>query len=432
MDENLSRGYAQLGKGLHHQRPLRSGGGGRGVCDSRMHQNPPRDPCNCIYLGLVLAGVGFLLPYNSFIIAVDYYQNRYPGTTIVFDLSLVYIVMAFVAVVINNVLVESLSLHVRITFGYIISFFTLFFVAVCVIWWDIFDSATSYNINLMAVAVVALGCTVQQSSFYGYTSMLPPRYTQAVMTGESAAGLLISSNRIATKALLDNERVNTMIFFAVSIAIVLLCFIIHFVVRRTEFVNFYMNLFSVDEEMDDQRCIALEPTEDFGLVDILDAVESRNNYGVLKLQSPAEIPDSAFQSSENIDHSVADASKSDVIEDSTFPNVSKCCNAGPAHKEPDVVLRMRGTYSSAYTNSIRAWSGIKRGVLARWCVAKTIWSYMLSIGMAYFVTLCLFPGIESEVISCDLKSWMPVLLMAIFNLFDFIGKVSRLSVGLRA
>lgn len=27
--------------------------------------------------------------------------------------------------------------------------------------------------------------TVQQSSFYGYTSMLPSRYTQAVMAGES-------------------------------------------------------------------------------------------------------------------------------------------------------------------------------------------------------------------------------------------------------
>jgi len=29
--------------------------------------------------------------------------------------------------------------------------------------------------------------SVQQSSFYGYTSMLPPRYTQAVMTGESTS-----------------------------------------------------------------------------------------------------------------------------------------------------------------------------------------------------------------------------------------------------
>lgn len=83
------------------------------------------------------------------------------------------------------------------------SFITLIFVVVCEVWWEAFGTATSYSINLAAVAVVAVGCTgkltfkfstifdytlyilVQQSSFYGYTSMLPPRYTQAVMVGES-------------------------------------------------------------------------------------------------------------------------------------------------------------------------------------------------------------------------------------------------------
>lgn len=48
---------------------------------------------------------------------------------------------------------------------------------------------------------------------------------------------------------------------------------------------------------------------------------------------------------------------------------------------------------------------------------------MLCIALAYFVTLCLFPGIESEIVSCRLRSWMPVILMAIFNFFDFIGKI---------
>ena len=52
-----------------------------------------------------------------------------------------------------------------------------------------------------------------------------------------------------------------------------------------------------------------------------------------------------------------------------------------------------------------------------------IWPYMVSIAVAYFVTLCLFPGVESEIISCRMESWMPIILMAIFNLFDFIGKV---------
>ena len=57
--------------------------------------------------------------------------------------------------------------------------------ATCEVWWQVFSASTSYTINLVAVAVVALGCTVQQSSFYGYTSMLPSRYTQGVMAGES-------------------------------------------------------------------------------------------------------------------------------------------------------------------------------------------------------------------------------------------------------
>lgn len=63
------------------------------------------------------------------------------------------------------------------------------------------------------------------------------------------------------------------------------------------------------------------------------------------------------------------------------------------------------------------------GAMARGAVARTVWPYMLSISLAYCVTLCLFPGIESEIISCRLHSWMPVILMAIFNAADFIGKV---------
>ncbi|KAK9679136.1 hypothetical protein QE152_g40248 [Popillia japonica] len=37
-------------------------------------------------------GAGFLFPYNSFIMAMDYFKIRYPGTPVVFDMSLVYIV----------------------------------------------------------------------------------------------------------------------------------------------------------------------------------------------------------------------------------------------------------------------------------------------------------------------------------------------------
>lgn len=97
---------------------------------------------------MLLAGVGFLLPYNSFITDVDYLHQKFKGinmdecaqshvcgygaaaldyavtslpcvsgTSIVFDMSLTYILVALLAVILNNVLVERLSMHTRITVG---------------------------------------------------------------------------------------------------------------------------------------------------------------------------------------------------------------------------------------------------------------------------------------------------------------------------
>ena len=48
---------------------------------------------------------------------------------------------------------------------------------------------------------------------------------------------------------------------------------------------------------------------------------------------------------------------------------------------------------------------------------------MVSIGLVYCVTLSLFPGIESEIVSCRLGTWMSIVVMATFNLSDLLGKV---------
>jgi len=75
-----------------------------------------------------------------------------------------------------------------------------------------------------------------------------------------AAGFLVSLNRIITKSLLDNERINTFIFFSLSVVFVACCYFLHKVVNKSEFVQFY---FSVCQE---SKKISLEPTEDIGLV----------------------------------------------------------------------------------------------------------------------------------------------------------------------
>ncbi|XP_054574172.1 equilibrative nucleoside transporter 4 isoform X2 [Eptesicus fuscus] len=122
----------------------------------------PDDRYHAIYFAMLLAGVGFLLPYNSFITDVDYLHHKFPGTSIVFDMSLTYILVALVAVLLNNALVERLSLHTRITAGYLLALGPLLFISVCDVWLQLFSRDQAYAVNLAAVGTVAFGCTAIQ------------------------------------------------------------------------------------------------------------------------------------------------------------------------------------------------------------------------------------------------------------------------------
>ncbi|KAG5885213.1 hypothetical protein JTB14_012236 [Gonioctena quinquepunctata] len=379
-ETNDGHGYAKLGKSRrendYHTRAAFT------------NLSPPLDAYNAVYLAFVLGGAGFLLPYNSFIMAMDYFKVRYPGTPVVFDMSLVYIAVALFTVLGNNLLVETFTLNSRINFGYIMSFITLIFVVICEVWWEAFGSATSYTVNLAAVAVVSIGCTVQQSSFYGYTSMLPPKYTQAVMVGESTSGVFTSLVRVLTRFLVKELRGSTIYFFTVSVSSVATCFVMYHLIRRTDFIQFYIALCERAKTR-----ITLEPTEDAGLIETNDS-----HYGVLKIQTSPPPTGNAL----------------------SFANPAyEPAAPVPTYKVEDIVIRGRPSISTSGVGLI----SLKRGIQARWEVTKAIYPYMISICLVYFATLCLYPGIASEVISCHLGSWMPILMMALFNGADLIGKM---------
>lgn len=59
-------------------------------------------------------------------------------------------------------------------------------------------------------------------------------------------------------------------------------------------------------------------------------------------------------------------------------------------------------------------------------VSKIIWKQMLAIFLCYFVTLSIYPGVLSDLVSPRFGTWMPVLVMTVFNLFDLMGKVNSM------
>ncbi|KAK1878049.1 Equilibrative nucleoside transporter 4 [Dissostichus eleginoides] len=339
----------------------------------------PDDRYHGIYFAMLLAGVGFLLPYNSFITDVDYLHHKFQGTSIVFDLSLTYILVALLAVILNNVLVERLSLHTRITVGYILALGPLLFVSVFDVWLAKFTTGQAYVVNLVSVGVVAFGCTVQQSSFYGYMGMLPKRYTQGVMTGESTAGVIISLSRIFTKLLIPDERRNTLIFFLVSISMEMLCFLLHLLVRRSQFVRYYTS-----------------HAQGKGAGKLPDARDNGTGYRVHH-----------DVTAEEGNGATAPTSAEEVVEDF----------------EGGTYVR----FDAPKAKIRRSWPRVRDMILHRYVVSRVIWAYMLSIAVTYSITLCLFPGLESEIKNPMLGEWFPILIMATFNMSDFVGKSEMLN-----
>ncbi|XP_027898801.1 equilibrative nucleoside transporter 4 [Xiphophorus couchianus] len=338
----------------------------------------PDDRYHGIYFAMLLAGVGFLLPYNSFITDVDYLHHKFQGTSIVFDMSLTYIVVALLAVILNNVLVERLSMHTRITVGYILALGPLIFVSVFDVWLEKFTTKQAYVINLLSVGVVAFGCTVQQSSFYGYMGMLPKRYTQGVMTGESTAGVIISLSRIFTKLLIPDEKKNTLIFFLISISMEMLCFLLHLVVRRSRFVRHYTG--------------------------------NAQGKGQVKCHDPRDAG-----TGYRVHHDV-------TAEEVIFGNGG----TAPSSTEEGHEDFVGGTYvrfDAPKAKIRKSWPGVRDMILHRYVVSRVIWAYMLSIAVTYSITLCLFPGLESEIRNKALGEWLPILIMATFNMSDFVGKI---------
>ncbi|CAD7081086.1 unnamed protein product [Hermetia illucens] len=379
--------------------------------DSPDH-GPPKDRKHIVYIALLTAGIGFVLPYNSFIIAADYWQARFPGRSVALDMSMTYIIVAFATVLLNNVFLSLAPFRMRIFFGYAISFTTLTFVALCEVAWHMFSKGTAYSASLAAVSLVAIGCTVQQSSFYGFASMLPKQYTQAVMAGESLAGFLVSSNRVVTKLIIKSDRVSTVIFFLASTVYIAFSYVLHSITIHSPFVRYHMKACAK---------IVLRPDEN-RLNENLDNDTSQSKYGVLTLDSSPPPQAASATTALSFSNPVYELSNPTAGE-SVIEGLNNLPDVPPTPQEtPSVAFKVEHILTPGHCNPSRL-SDLKSGLESRWRVAHAIYPYMVCIALAYCVTLSLYPGIESEIISCTLGSWMPVLLMFAFNTADVIGKI---------
>ncbi|KAL0357937.1 UNVERIFIED_CONTAM: Equilibrative nucleotide transporter 1 [Sesamum calycinum] len=221
--------------------------------------NPDKIPKDSFHLAYVIyftLGAGYLLPWNAFITAVDYFTYLYPDVSVDRVFAIVYMLVGLTSLLFIVAFAHKSNSFVRINVGYVL--FLLAIVAVPLMdLWYVKGRVGVYGGYYVTVGLVGL-CGVAdglvQGGVVGNAGELPERYMQAVVAGTAASGVLVSVLRVLTKAIYPQDtsglRRSANLYFIVSVVVMLLNIVFYNVAHRLPVIKYYNDLKSlaVNEE----------------------------------------------------------------------------------------------------------------------------------------------------------------------------------------
>ncbi|XP_020595745.1 equilibrative nucleotide transporter 1-like [Phalaenopsis equestris] len=155
----------------------------------------PKDQFYIAHIIYFILGMGYLLPWNAFITAVDYFSYLYPGTPVNRVFSVAYKLSCLLPLIFIIGWAHLSSAIVRINAGLVI--FTVSLVVVPVL--DAFYVQTTrgvysaYDVTVAAVILSGIGSALVQGGVIGSAGELPEIYMQAVVSGAAASGYDLTS-----------------------------------------------------------------------------------------------------------------------------------------------------------------------------------------------------------------------------------------------
>lgn len=224
----------------------------------------PRDSFHLGYIIYFTLGAGYLLPWNAFVTAVDYFSYFYPGESVDRVFAVVYMVVGLVCLLLIIALAQKTNSFVRINLG--LALFVAALVAVPVM--DVFyvkgdvGVPGGYYVSVGLVGICGIADGLVQSGVIGAAGELPDRYMQAVVAGTAASGILVSLLRILTKAVYPQDaqglRKSANLYFIVSIAVMVLCTFFYNVAHKLPVIQYYNELKAraVDEEREEKGTLS--------------------------------------------------------------------------------------------------------------------------------------------------------------------------------
>lgn len=210
-------------------------------------QKPPK-PDDAFHLAYIIhftLGVGYLLPWNAFITAVDYFSYLYPDASVDRIFAVVYMLVGLFGLLIIVFYAHKSDAYVRINVG-----LALFVVSLLVV--PVMDAVyikgqvglyNGFYVTVAAVGLSGIADALVQGGLIGAAGELPERYMQAIVAGTAGSGVLVSVLRILTKAVFPQDgnglRNSANLYFAVGIVVMAICTVLYNVVHRLPVMKYY-------------------------------------------------------------------------------------------------------------------------------------------------------------------------------------------------
>lgn len=151
----------------------------------------PEDKWYLAYIVYFTLGLGYLLPWNAFITAVDYFSFLYPDASVDRIFAVVYMIVGLVGISLIILYSHKSDAYVRINVG-----LALFVVSLLVV--PLLDAFyikgrvgfySGFYVTAGAVGLSGVADALVQGSIVGSAGELPDRYMQAVIAGTAASGI---------------------------------------------------------------------------------------------------------------------------------------------------------------------------------------------------------------------------------------------------
>ncbi|CAH8467418.1 unnamed protein product [Heterobilharzia americana] len=445
----------------------------------------PVDRYNLAYIFLFLHGIGFLIPWNVFINAREYFVDFKLNTTISYNADYRTNLLSYFGLAAHfpslcfaawNTFYQSGSMNSKSHFRFLGCMIIEIIVLVLTIILALIDTSTFprifFFITIASLVIINCCVGIHQTLTFGIAAVLPMKYSNAVIVGSNACGAIISIVNIVVKSLTISQVrsqksivIAAVIFFLSATLIILACVITFFWLQRLKFVRYYSRFHKCVSDTNESRSssqnvlntsfnnnvngIIEKPAQDGLLI----STGWNGNHQIMDHYSP-QISKTDYEENDWESPTIgtqlvttATASVSPTSENTIYVNnklSTNQTNDSSKLKQQQQHLKVTGLkkYSYAQENNwyiFRNCFGLccfkppvgKERCLDYWSkytlTIRECWVHCLNIWCVFFCSLSIFPAVQSRIRPVNPEYFISplwfvdVTCFLFFNLFAMLG-----------